>query len=462
MITTSDLIYHIYPLGMLNCPPHNDRTSPPQPKLKQLESLIPHLQELGVTAIYLGPVFESSTHGYDTVDYRLVDRRLGTNQDLTDLVARMHDANIRVILDAVLNHTGRDFFAFRDLAERKHASPYADWYKGVDFTRDGPARDGFAYEGWSGHHSLAKLNTDNREARKHLLSAVTSWIHQFDIDGLRLDAADVIEHGFLDELSRRCKECKRDFWLVGEVVHGDYSHWAKPGRLDSVTNYELYKGLWSCHNDANYFEIAWTLNRQWGPEGLYKGIPLYSFADNHDVPRVASSLMNSSHLYTLYGLLFTTPGVPSIYYGSEWGIRGHKDKDSDQALRPPISGTDPSIRFRHLPIDSHPETDPDALYRTIARFARLRREEPALRSYRYRQVLVTDKQIVFERGEGSSSLLVAVNADSKPAHMRIADAAIDRHIWKDILNGEEITNKAGGLLELTIPPSWLRVLGRAR
>jgi glycosidase len=242
-----------------------------------------------------------------------VDRRLGTNQTLSGLVAGLHQEGMRVILDGVFNHVGRDFWAFRDVLERGEVSPYREWFSGLSFGKTSPLGDPFSYEGWNGHYNLVKLNLRNPAVREHLFGAVKAWMEEFGIDGLRLDAADHVEREFLMALARHCRGLRANFWLMGEVVHGDYRKWVNGEMLDSVTNYECYKGLYSSHVDRNYFEIAYALHRQFGENGLYRHFPLYAFADNHDVNRVASNLSNPMDLFPLYCLLLTMPGVPSIY-----------------------------------------------------------------------------------------------------------------------------------------------------
>ena len=322
------IFYHIYPLGLCSAPAKNNFDLEPVSRLKDIYPWISHMSNLGVNALYIGPLFESLSHGYDTVDYFMLDRRLGVNQDLTDFVAACHSKNIMVILDAVFNHVSREHFAFRDVLLHGHNSSYADWFF-INYDQPGQHGDPFTYEGWNGFHSLVKLNLNNTDVRNYLLSAVEFWMDKFGIDGLRLDAADVMEKSFFNYLHSFCKSKRNDFWLMGEVIHGDYNEWVNPVRLDSVTNYECYKGLWSSLNDGNYFEISYALNRQFGDKGIYKNLSLYNFADNHDVDRVASKLKESRHLYPLYILLFTMPGIPSIYYGSEWGLQGVKGEHSD-------------------------------------------------------------------------------------------------------------------------------------
>ncbi len=448
---TSETFYHIYPLGACGAPSRNDFTSPAGAGIRKLIDSLPRLSAQGITAIYIGPLFESTAHGYDTLDYRWVDRRLGTNDDLKAFTAACHARNIKVVLDAVLNHTGRHFFAFRDLQERGVDSPYRDWYRGVDFSGKSPLGDGFSYEGWSGHYDLAKLDTGNPGVREHLFSAVRFWIETFDIDGLRLDAADVLPGEFMDALAAFTRSLKGDFWLLGEVVHGDYREWAREGRLDSVTNYELYKGLWSSFNDENFFEIAWTLNRQFGHEGMYRHLALYNFADNHDVVRVASVLKKPGHLFPLYGLLFTVPGVPSIYYGSEWAIEGERTEQSDAALRPALDlESDRSIGG--IGAD---------LAREIARFIKIRKDLPALREGEYRQLFVASRQFAFSReitgGTGRGvKVIVAVNAADTPETIDIAMP--ESGVWTDALDGNARFEESDGTLSVSVGPSWLRIL----
>ncbi len=330
------VFYHIYPLGLCGAPASNDLSAPPVNRLDALLPWLDHARSLGVSALYIGPVFESLSHGYDTIAYTVIDRRLGTNDAFAAVCARAHGLGLKVVLDAVFNHVGRAFPGFRDLQEKGRASRYADWFAGVDFQHANKRGDAFTYEGWHGHDDLVKLDVRNPAVRDHLFSAAARWMDEFGIDGLRLDAADCLDLDFLRLLGSFCRARRTDFWLLGEIVHGDYRRWAAPGLLDSVTNYECYKGLYSSHAEQNYFEMAWSLNRQFGPQGLYRGMPLYNFADNHDVSRVASSVKDPSQLAPLYSILFTMPGIPSIYYGSEWGIPAAKDA-TDRSLRPHLS-----------------------------------------------------------------------------------------------------------------------------
>jgi len=440
--------YHVYPLGFCGAPERNDFSSPPSPRLDRLYGWLDHLSMLGVNALYLGPLFESTSHGYDTADYHRVDRRLGDNPGLSALSAELRRRGLRLVLDGVFHHVGRDFWAFRDLQERGQSSAYRDWFSGVDFHARSPLGDAFLYDNWEGHAELVKLNLQNPQVTAHLFEAVEAWIREFDLDGLRLDVAYLLDEAFLRELRSRCRALKEDFWLLGEVIHGDYRRWLAPGLLDSVTNYECYKGLYSSHNDRNYFEIAHSLNRQFGERGLYRDLPLYNFSDNHDVDRVAASLREPAHLYPLYCLLFTMPGVPSLYYGSEWGIGGSKAAGGDRALRP-------SLELEKVARES-PNRE---LAEAIARLARVRSASRALRRGDYRQLFVGPEQFAFERRCEGETVTVAVNAAAEPAAMVLpvppggAAPAVT-----DLLNGGERFPADGGRLRLEVPPRWARVL----
>jgi cyclomaltodextrinase / maltogenic alpha-amylase / neopullulanase len=444
------VFYHIYPLGQCGAEPRNDFCSAPNDRLDQVRGWIDHLRQLGANAIYFGPLFESTAHGYDTADYYHVDRRLGTDETLAGLAAALHAQGVRVVLDGVFHHVGRDFWAFRDLQQNGERSAFRDWFTGVDFSRRSPHGDPFVYEAWEGHFDLVKLNLGHPEVREHLFGAVRSWVERFDIDGLRLDVAYAIDPGFLRDLAAFCRGLRPDFWLLAEAIHGDYRRLAGPGLLDAVTNYECYKGLYSSHNDRNYFEIAHSLNRLFGESGLYRELTAYNFADNHDVDRVASLLRNSAHLYPLYLLLFTMPGVPSIYAGSEWAIEGVKAGGDDRPLRPALPTPAAAAARGHYP----------DLPQAIARFAAVRRDCAALRHGTYRPLHVASEQFAFAREHQGNYVVVALNAAADPASLDIPLAARNRAVFEDWLEPGKMFEASGGRLRVPVPPSWGRILVR--
>ena len=442
------VFYHIYPLGFCGAPARNDFSSAPEARLDQVRAWIPHLRELGINSLYIGPLFESSAHGYDTADYYHVDRRLGTDETLRALVRELHAAGIRVVLDGVFNHVGRDFWAFRDVRHNGRSSPYASWFRDLDFERRSPLGDPFDYKPWSGHYELVELNLQNPETRRHLLEAVRQWIEDFEIDGLRLDVADSLDLDFQKELSAFCRGLRPDFWLMGEVIHGDYRRWANPETLNSVTNYECYKALYSSHLEKNYFEIAYALNRQFGEDGLYRNLALYNFADNHDVNRVASNLQDPADLYPLYCILFSMPGIPSIYYGSEWGLGGLRSVQSDAVLRP------------HLELETIRREAPQPdLPAVLARLAHIRSASAALRYGDYRQLQLSQRQLAFARQADAETAIVLVNAADAPAPFEFPVPLADGTELRDALNkGETFRAEKGKLKVDPVHPHWARIL----
>jgi len=440
------VFYHIYPLGLCGAPERNEFGAPIVHRITSLTPWLDHIQELGVNAIYLGPVFQSSSHGYDTVDYYRVDRRLGDNESLTHFTELVHQRGMLLILDAVFNHVGRDFWAFKDLQKNGANSAYRDWFHNLRFDQHSPKGDPFSYEGWQGHYDLVKLNLSHPDVRAHLFDAVRMWNDQFGIDGLRLDAADCIDLDFLRELNRFTKSLNPQFWLMGEVVHGDYRQWVNPETLDSVTNYEAYKGVYSSLNDANYFEIAYALNRQFGDHGVYQDKFLYNFVDNHDVDRVASKLKNPAHLFPLYLLLFTMPGIPSIYYGSEWGIRGVKGQWSDAALRPEL---DLERMKRQAP---NPDLDG-----TIVTLSQIRQDHAPLIHGNYRQIFVDKEQFVFLRSLAGGEVLVALNSSNEDIDLSL-DLPWQTGRLRDVLNNNEVFTIENKRVNLKLSPNWGRIL----
>ena len=404
------IFYHIYPLGLLGAPERRqDQGEETVHRLRDLDAWVDHMKDLGFTATYIGPLFESTSHGYDTKDYRRVDSRLGDNEYFRHFVEKCHENGIRVVVDGVFNHTGREFFAFQDLQRNRENSPYRYWYQDVNFGGNSPFNDGFWYRAWHNCYELANLNLGNPEVRNYLLDVVRFWIDEFDIDGIRLDCADCLSFDFMRELRSATAEKKEDFWLMGEVIHGDYARWVKPEYLHSVTNYELWKGLYSGHNDHNYFEIAHTIRRQFDANGgIYRGCRLYSFVDNHDVDRIVNTLKEKKFLRSVYTLLYTLPGIPSVYYGSEFGVEGKKEWGGDQHLRPAL---DLEKLSAEPPVPELPEL--------IRRLARVHAEERALTDGAYRELLLTNRQYAFARILGDEAVITAVNNDDTEARFEI-------------------------------------------
>ena len=402
------VFYHIYPLGLSGAPAQNEGGEVVH-RLRDMESWIDHIKEIGCNALYSGPLFESSSHGYDTIDYKKLDRRLGDNEDLKHFVAACHEKDVHVIFDGVFNHTGRDFFAFQDLKANRENSRYRDWYCNVNFWGNNEYNDGFSYDNWGGYNLLVKLNQWNPEVKDYIYDVIRFWVSEFDVDGIRLDAADVLDFEFMKGLRRVANEVKPDFWLMGEVIHGEYNRWVNPDMLHSVTNYHLNKALWSGCNDHNFFEIAHTEKRLYDMGRCrYENLKLYNFADNHDVERIINKLNNKDAFSIVHILMYTLPGMPSIYYGSEFGIEGKKEKGSDASLRPCLKLED----YRDA-ITENPFT---AL---IAKLGKIRQESEVLSYGEYRELVLTTRQYAFARTLNGEEVITAVNNDDSAATLSI-------------------------------------------
>lgn len=394
------IFYHIYPLGLTGAPKENPYGAP-EHRLNTLLPWIDHIKSIGCNAVYIGPLFESVGHGYETTDYKKLDGRLGDNQDLKNFVTECHAKNIRVIFDGVFNHTGRDFFAFKDIKEKRESSPYRDWYCNVNFGGNNEYNDGFSYENWGGYNLLVKLNQKNPAVKDYICDVIRFWVSEFDVDGIRLDAADVLDFDFMKTLRQVANEVKPDFWLMGEVIHGDYSRWVNEGTLHSVTNYQLHKALYSGNNDHNFFEIAHTVKRLYDMgRSNVNGFRLYNFVDNHDVERIYTKLTNKAHFVPVHILLYTLPGIPSLYYGSEFGIEGRKERFSDNSLRPALNLED----YKNALTEN-------SFTALIAALGRARQKSKALCYGDYKELMLRNRQYAFSRNFEGESVVVTVNND---------------------------------------------------
>ena len=441
------IFYHMYPLGITGAPKTNVQTEVTD-RFKELDQWIPHIRSLGCNAIYIGPLFESSSHGYDTRDYKLVDRRLGTNDDFREFTKLCHENGIKVVVDGVFNHTGREFFAFKDIQEKKWDSPYKDWYKGVNFGWQSPLGDPFGYEAWQGHFELPCLNLYNQQVKDYLFDVIRFWMDEFDIDGIRLDAADVLDFDFMRGLRRLANEVKPEFWLMGEVIHGDYSRWANPEMLHSVTNYELHKGLWSGHNDHNYFEIAHTMRRL---QGLCHDTRLYLFSDNHDVERLPNKLRNREHIRHIAILVYSLWGIPSIYYGSEFGIEGKKEWGSDWPLRPCLELSDYADAERTNPVTS--------VYKALGK---CKAELPEMTYGEVKELQLTTQCYAFARVLDGKAVVAVLNNGDTPAQLEFqlpVETAKVTDLLADTVGAQEVlVSTEWNRMKVQLPSNYATLL----
>lgn len=421
----NSIFYQIYPIGFCGAPVHNDGVC--VPRIRKLMDWSEYLQTLGVDSILLNPIFESDNHGYDTRDFKTIDCRLGTNEDFKEVCEDLHKHNVKIVLDGVFNHVGRGFWAFKDVQEKKWDSPYKDWFH-ISFDGNSCYNDGFWYEGWEGHFELVKLNLQNPAVVDYLMECVKYWIDEFDIDGLRLDVAYSLDHNFMRRLRSYTQELKPDFALIGEVLFGDYNIIVNDEMLHSCTNYECYKGLYSSFNCMNMFEMAHSLHRQFGSDQwcIYRGKHLMTFVDNHDVTRLASILTNKKHIPLAYGLLMGMPGIPCLYYGSEWAELGEKAPDNDYALRPCFE-----------------EPKPNELTEFIKKLIRVRQGSDALCNGAYKNVVIQNHQLLFERCSEKERVIVAINAAD---YVYTANAGELNGTATDLVTAQKVT--MNGSLEL--------------
>ena len=331
------------------------------------------------------------------------------------------------------------------MCAHREASRYAGWIAGLNFGGNNEYGDGLSYENWGGYNLLVRLNLQNPEVRRYHLETVRFWAEQFGIDGLRLDTADVLDFGFLRELRAFCDALKPEVWLMGEVIHGDYSRWANASMLHSVTNYELHKALWSGHNDHNYFEIAHSVRRL---QGLCGGTRLYTFTDNHDVARIASKLRCPAHFRLTALLQYTLPGIPSLYCGSEFALKAEKQRDTDWNLRPCLQLA-----------DFAGDAAAQAAAALFARLGELKETLPALSWGDYRELLLTNCQFAFARTLDGAAIVTVLNCADTPAQLAMALPLAACAAEDLVPAGERIPVRIdGGRLIAELPPNSGTVL----
>ncbi|CQD19224.1 alpha-amylase [Mycolicibacterium conceptionense] len=377
--------WQIYPLGFVGAFPADPPPSAGEHRLRRIVGWLDHAVQLGASGIALGPVFASRTHGYDTTDHFRIDPRLGDDDDFDHLVAEARRRGLRILLDGVFNHVGTDFAPYRD--------GDASWFR----------RRGNGFDTFEGHGELIALNHDEPAVVDYTAAVLRHWLSR-GADGWRLDAAYAVPDRFWAQVLPSVRRDFPDAWFVGEVIHGDYSATVRAATFDSVTQYELWKAIWSSLNDGNFHELDWALKRH--NDFLESFVPL-TFVGNHDVTRIASQLQNSAHLEHALVLLLTTGGTPSIYAGDESGYRGVKEerRGGDDAVRPEFTA---------------PPGDSDAL-RLHQYLIGLRRRHPWLHSATTSPLSLTNTQYVYRTSAGSESLVVALNIDDAPLRLALPD-----------------------------------------
>lgn len=428
--------WHLHPISFLGAEPVAlPQDVPPVHRLPQLEPWVDYLVELGCNGLVLGPVFASETHGYDTLDHFRIDPRLGTEEDFDRLVTACRNRGVRVLLDGVFNHVGRGFGPFRDLLTNGRQSSYASWFR-LDFDRPGP--DGFHYEDFEGHRNLVALNHDEDAVADYVGNVMDHWLRR-GVDGWRLDAAYAVPVPFWRAVTSRVRAEHADAWLVGEVIHGDYARMVGEGGLDSVTQYELWKAVWSSLNDGNFFELSWALARH---EEFVEAFRPLTFVGNHDVTRLASKLNDERHLPHALTILFTVAGLPSIYAGDEQAFRGVKYEraDGDAEIRPAFPAGPAALAPHGWPV-----------YRLHQDLIGLRRRNPWLVRSRPKVIHLDNTAFAFHatNPEGGPGLAVLLNLSDQPFTLTL-EAAPARRLLGSELSGpaERVGPHGWAVLEL--------------
>ena len=377
--------WQVYPLGFVGAYPADPAPTAEEHRLRRIVEWLDPVVGLGTSGIALGPIFASHTHGYDTTDHYRIDPRLGDDADFDHLIEEAHRRGLRVLLDGVFNHVGTDFAR-------------SEWFR----------RRGNEFDTFEGHGELIALNHDDPDVVAYTADVMTHWLRR-GADGWRLDAAYAVPDRFWAQVLPRVRQAFPEAWFVGEVIHGDYPAHVRDAGFDSVTQYELWKAIWSSLNDGNFHELDWAYVRH--NEFLDTFIPM-TFVGNHDVTRIASRLENTRHLEHALVILLTTAGTPSVYAGDEFAYLGIKEErfGGDDAVRPeftsPLRGVDD--QGNHV-------------FRLHQYLIGLRRRHPWLHTARTSPLQLANRQYVYQTCNGSDVLLVALNIDDDALPLSLPD-----------------------------------------
>ncbi len=390
--------WQVYPLGFVGAPIREgvDPDAAPEHRLDRLEPWLDHVIALGLNGLLLGPVFAAETHGYDTVDFFRIDPRLGEDRDFDRLVSAARERGIRILLDGVFNHVGRGHAAFRDLTP-----------DGPDLFRGRWIDGRFDAEVFEGHEALVALDHASPAVADLVVEVMCHWLER-GIDGWRLDAAYAVPSSFWAEVLPRVRERFPEAWFLGEVIHGDAAGIVQESTIDSLTQYELWQGIWHGIADRNLFELSHAIERH---DELLRTFAPQTFVGNHDVTRIASAVGADLVPHAL-AVLFTVAGTPSVYAGDEFGWTGVKEErlGGDDAVRP---------EFPPGPDD----VDPDArVLRAHQELIALRRRKPWLWRAHTDVIEVANAAIALRTAVGHDAVVVALNIGDEPVSVPAADA----------------------------------------
>lgn len=430
--------WHVYPLGFVGA----ERVAlpdgaPAAHRFEHLTAWLDYVVDLGLSGIALGPVFASETHGYDTVDHLRIDPRLGTEDDFDAFVAAARSRGLRLTLDGVFNHVGRGFGPFQEVLRHGPGGPTESWFHLTWPDGAGPGTEP-GYVDFEGHHALVALNHDEPAVARYVTDVMTHWLDR-GVDGWRLDAAYAVPTAFWTQVLPQVRAAHPETFVFGEVLHGDYAAVVAEAGLDSVTQYELWKSVWSSLNDGNFFELSWTLSRH--DAWLETFVPV-TFLGNHDVTRVASRLTDRRHLLHALVLLLTLGGTPTVYAGDEQGIEGVKE---DRA------GGDDAVRPLFPPAPGELRPGGWDLYHRHQELIALRRRHPWLHRARSEVVECTNRTFVYRAVADGHALVVALSVEDVPVRLAAPGATT-------ALAGDGTLHDAGPGAHVELPPHGWAVL----
>jgi cyclomaltodextrinase len=436
--------WHIYPLGFVDAEPAAPSDGQTRHRLGRLTAWLDYAVELGASGLALGPIFASETHGYDTVDHLRLDPRLGDGTDLEAFFAAANDRGLRILLDGVFNHVGQGHPAFRAVLEQGPTAPTAPWFRLTwpeSLTEPDHWHPGISptYDTFEGHSQLVALNHDEPAVEEYVVTVMTHWLER-GADGWRLDAAYAVPTQFWSRVLKRVRDAYPDAYVVGEVIHGDYAGFVHSSGAASVTQYELWKALWSSLNDHNLFELAWALNRH--NDLLDTFVPL-TFVGNHDVTRLASRLADDRFLAHALVVLLTVGGTPSIYAGDEQAFRGVKEDRAggDDEVRPAFPSTPDQLAPHGWPI-----------YRLHQELIGLRRRHAWLHRARFTQLHLANDQLSYRMEADGQELLIALNLADSPVDQPVPGA-------RTVIAGSATLTAAGSpTAQALLPPAGWAVL----
>lgn len=367
--------WHVYPLGACDAPIRDRYPGDEGHRLRRLTAWVDYAADLGATGLLLGPVFDSVAHGYDTLDHCRIDPRLGDDHDFAELIEACRARDLDVILDGVFNHVAREHRFVAD---------------GGPVARDD---DGRAI-GWEGDMTLAELDHDDPATLDFVVDVMEHWLER-GAAGWRLDVAYAVPAEFWAAAVARVRERFPDAVFLGEMIHGDYADFAQRSELDTMTQYELWKAIWSSIKDANFFELSHALGRH---QEFSSRARMQTFVGNHDVDRIATAV-GATGSALAHAVVLTLPGLPSIYAGDERGVEGAKGEGfgADDALRPPLPAS---------PLDVGQEGM--ALRDTVAAFVWLRRNNPWWATADLEVVDVANERLVYRLRAGDRAAEVAL------------------------------------------------------